>query len=93
FTPLREALDGFIQKTQETVGGTIKVKLYKGNINVSGRESIHTLYHPEMVTFEADELFNQKDAEGFINLYGLPLTIKGILELQKKKHLREVSSS
>ena len=93
FTPLREALDGFIQKTQETVGGTIKVKLYKGNINVSGRESLHTLYHPEMVTFEADELFNQKDAEGFINLYGLPLTIKGILELQKKKHLREVSSS
>ncbi len=93
FTPLREALDGFIQKTQETVCGTIKTKLYKGNINVSGRKSLHTLYHPEMVTFEADELFNQKDAEGFINLYGLPLTIKGILELQKKKLLREVSSS
>lgn len=93
FTPLREALDGFIQKTQETVSGTIGMKLYKGNINVSGRDSIHTLYHPEMVTFEADELFNQQDAQGFINLYGLPLTIKGIMELQKKKHLREVSES
>lgn len=93
FTPLREALGAFIQKTQEAVSGTIKTKLYKGNINVSGRASLNTLYHPEMVTFEADELFNQKDAEGFINLYGLPLTIRGILELQKKEHLREVSGS
>jgi len=93
FTPLREALDGFVQKTQETVSGTIGMKLFKGNINVAGRESQHTLYHPEMATFEADELFNQEDARGFINLYGLPLTIRGIVEMQKKKQLQEVSES
>lgn len=85
FTPLREALDGFIKVTQETVSGIINLHLYKGNITVVGRESEHTLYHPEMVTFEADELFNQYDAQGFINLYGLPLTIKGMLDIKKKK--------
>jgi argininosuccinate synthase len=92
FTPLREALDGFIKVTQETVSGTINLHLYKGNITVVGRESEHTLYHPEMVTFEADELFNQYDAQGFINLYGLPLTIKGMLDL-KKKRAGEVAKS
>ncbi|MDZ4131684.1 MAG: argininosuccinate synthase [Dethiobacteria bacterium] len=92
FTPLREALDGFIKVTQQTVSGTINLQLYKGNITVAGRESEHTLYHPEMVTFEADELFNQYDAQGFINLYGLPLTIKGMLDM-KKKQLREVAKS
>ena len=92
FTPLREALDGFIKVTQQTVSGIINLKLYKGNITVAGRESEHTLYHPEMVTFEADELFNQYDAQGFINLYGLPLTIKGMLDM-KKKQLREVARS
>ena len=90
FTPLREALDGFIQKTQEMVTGTIGLKLYKGNVNVSGRESIHTLYHHGMVTFEKDELFEQKDAQGFINLYGLPLTIRGMMK-QKQKELREAT--
>ena len=92
FTPLREALDGFIKVTQQTVSGIINLNLYKGNITVAGRESEHTLYHPEMVTFEADELFNQYDAQGFINLYGLPLTIKGMLDI-KKKQLREVAKS
>lgn len=92
FTPLREALDGFIKVTQQTVSGIINLHLYKGNITVAGRESEHTLYHPEMVTFEADELFNQYDAQGFINLYGLPLTIKGMLDM-KKKQAGEVAKS
>ena len=92
FTPLREALDGFIQKTQEPVTGTIGMKLYKGNISVSSRESEHTLYHLGMVTFEEDELFEQKDAQGFINLYGLPLTIKGMMRLKKEKG-REATGS
>ncbi len=92
FTPLREALDGFIQKTQEPVNGTIGMKLYKGNIKVSGRESAHTLYHQGMVTFEEDELFEQKDAQGFINLYGLPLTIMGMMRLKKEKG-REATGS
>jgi argininosuccinate synthase len=85
FTPLREALDAFIQKTQEMVTGTIGVKLYKGNISVSGRESAHTLYHHGMVTFEDDDLFEQKDAQGFINLYGLPMTIRGMVEMKARK--------
>jgi argininosuccinate synthase len=85
YTPLREALDGFIQKTQDMVTGTIGMKLYKGNIMVSGRESAHTLYHHGMVTFEKDELFEQKDAQGFINLYGLPLTIRGMVEMKAKQ--------
>ncbi len=93
FTPLREALNGFVQSTQETVTGTVNMKLYKGNMIVTGRESEHTLYNPDMATFEADELFNQKDAQGFINLYGLPLTIKGMMEYQKKLYLREVNKS
>ena len=93
FTPLREALDSFVTTTQKTVTGTVSMKLYKGNMVVTGRESEHTLYNPEMVTFEADELFNQKDAEGFINLYGLPLKVKGIMDWQQKEHIREVKKS
>ncbi len=93
FTPLREALDAFVNSTQQTVTGTINMKLYKGNMVVTGRESEHTLYHPDMVTFEADELFNQKDAEGFINLYGLPLTVKGMMDWKHKRHLQEVNKS
>ncbi len=85
FTPLREALDAFIKKTQETMTGTIGMKLYKGNISVSGRESAHTLYHHGMVTFEDDDLFEQKDAQGFINLYGLPMTIRGMVEMKARK--------
>ncbi len=90
FTPLREALDSFIASTQKTVTGTVNIKLYKGNVVVTGRESDYTLYHPDIVTFEADELFNQKDAEGFINLYGLPLTVKGMMDWKQKLHLKEV---
>ncbi len=93
FTPLREALDAFIQVTQQTVSGTVNMKLYKGNITVMGRESEFTLYHPDIATFEADQLFNQKDAEGFINLYGLPLMIKGLLTAEKKQKLQEVNEN
>ncbi len=93
FTPLREALDGFIRTTQETVTGTIDLKLYKGNITVKGRTSPYTLYNPDMATFEADELFDQKDAQGFINLYGLPLTIKGLMNKKKELNYQEVAKS
>jgi argininosuccinate synthase len=93
FTTLREALQGFVEKTQECVTGTIKLKLYKGNISIAGRESAFTLYHHEMVTFEKDELFEQKDAQGFINLYGLPLTIKGMMKLKEKENALEVAEN
>ncbi len=93
FTPLREALDAFIQKTQEKVTGTIGMKLYKGNITVSGRESVHTLYHHGMATFEDDDLFEQKDAQGFINLYGLPMAIRGMVEMKARKKKEEASKN
>jgi argininosuccinate synthase len=93
FTTLREALQGFVEKTQECVTGTIKLKLYKGNISIAGRESAYTLYHHDMVTFEKDELFEQKDAQGFINLYGLPLTIKGMMKLKEKEDASEVAEN
>jgi argininosuccinate synthase len=93
FTTLREALQEFVQKTQECVTGTIKLKLYKGNIGIAGRESAYTLYHHDMVTFEKDELFEQKDAQGFINLYGLPLTIKGMMKLKEKADALEVAKN
>lgn len=79
YTPLRKALDAFIDSTQENVTGDIKLKLYKGNISVVSRRSPYSLYHPELATFEEDELYNQADAGGFINLFGLPLQVEGLL--------------
>lgn len=78
FSPLREALDAFFASTQERVSGKVALRLYKGNIMVAGRKSPYSLYDPELATFEEDELYNQKDAEGFINLFGLPLKIRGM---------------
>lgn len=73
FTPLKDAFDAFINKTQEYVTGTVRLKLYKGNIIPAGRSSPCSLYHPELATFEKEEIYNQKDAEGFINLFGLQI--------------------
>jgi len=71
FTPLREALSAFVDKTQETVTGEVTLKLYKGNLINAGVTSPYSLYSEEVATFDADEVYNQKDAEGFINLFGL----------------------
>ena len=76
FTPLREALSEFVNKTQETVTGEIKLKLYKGNIINAGMTSPYSLYSEEYATFGEDAVYNQKDAAGFINLFGLPITVK-----------------
>ncbi|MEW5785996.1 MAG: argininosuccinate synthase [Bacillota bacterium] len=89
FTPLREALEAFISQTQETVTGSVTLKLYKGNISVAGRRSPYSLYHAAMATFEADNLFDHKDAQGFINLYGLPLKIRGLLSESWKQSENE----
>lgn len=89
FSPLREALDAFVSQTQKTVTGAVALKLYKGNISVAGRRSPFTLYHSGMATFEADDLFDQKDAQGFINLYGLPLKIRGMLAPGWRQPARE----
>nr|BAL56594.1 argininosuccinate synthase [uncultured prokaryote] len=79
FTPLREALDAFVRKTQETVTGTVRLKLYKGNCTVVGRRSPHSLYREDYATFSRDQVYNQADAQGFINLFGLPLKIRALV--------------
>ena len=85
FTPLREALSEFVNKTQETVTGEIKLKLYKGNIINAGMTSPYSLYSEEYATFGEDAVYNQKDAEGFINLFGLPITVKSKMNKAIKK--------
>lgn len=75
FTPLRESLSAFIDKTQETVTGEIKLKLYKGNIVNAGMTSPYSLYSEEYATFGEDAVYDQKDSEGFINLFGLPTVV------------------
>lgn len=85
FTPLREALDAFVDKTQETVTGEVKLKLYKGNIINAGVTSPHSLYAEEFATFDEDEVYNQKDSEGFINLFGLPIKVKAMVEQRDEK--------
>ena len=76
YTPLREALSAFVDKTQETVTGTARLKLYKGRISPAGAKSPYSLYDHDLSTFGEDEVYNQKDAEGFINLLGLPLKVR-----------------
>jgi len=77
FSPEREMLQAAIDKTQEHVEGTVRLKLYKGNVSVVGRESKKTLFNPEYCTFEKDEVYNQKDAQGFIKLNALRFIIAG----------------
>ena len=79
FCPLREALAAFVDETQKTVTGTVTLKLYKGNIISSGAKSPHSLYSKEFVTFEHDDVYNQADATGFINLFGLPLKVRALV--------------
>ncbi|NLA76672.1 MAG: argininosuccinate synthase [Clostridiales bacterium] len=83
FTPLREALAAFVDKTQETVTGDVTLKLYKGNMINAGVTSPYSLYSEDFATFDADEVYNQKDSAGFINLFGLPLKVKAILEAER----------
>ena len=80
YTPLREAIDAFVDSTQQKVTGEVKLKLYKGNIINAGTKSPYSLYSEDIATFGADEVYNQKDSEGFINLFGLPLKVKAMLD-------------
>jgi len=88
FTPLREALDAFVAKTQERVTGSARVKLYKGNASVVGRRSPYSLYREDFATFGKDDVYDQNDAAGFINLFGLPLKVKALLDLQNGRAVR-----
>ena len=80
FCQLREALSAFVDSTQQTVTGEVKLKLYKGNIISAGSKSPHSLYSQEFVTFEHDDVYNQSDATGFINLFGLPLKVRALMQ-------------
>ncbi len=85
FTPLREALSAFVKETQKTVTGDVKLKLYKGNIMAAGTTSPYTLYDESIATFGAGGIYNQKDADGFINLFGLPMKVRALLDADLKK--------
>ncbi len=86
FTPLREALSAFVSKTQETVTGDVKLRIYKGNVTNAGITSPYSLYSEDIATFSDDGgAYSQKDAEGFINLFGLPLKVKALLDQKKLK--------
>ncbi len=80
FTPLREALSAFVDDTQKNVTGKVIVKLYKGNITPACIKSDYSLYSEELATFGEEEVYNQKDAEGFINLYGLPMKVEALMK-------------
>ena len=86
FTPLRESLAAFVDKTQETVTGDVKLKLYKGNIINAGVTSPYTLYSEEFATFDEDDVYDQKDSAGFINLFGLPVKVKALLEAKRNEN-------
>jgi argininosuccinate synthase len=82
YTPLRKALDAFVQTTEENLTGTVRIKLYKGHAMLVGRKSPYSLYREDYVTFDQDDVYNQADAEGFIRLFGLPLKVEAMLKVQ-----------
>jgi argininosuccinate synthase len=82
FTPLKEALDAFVAVTQRHVTGDVRLKLYKGNIMLVGRKSPHSLYREDYATFGEEDVYNQKDAEGFIKLFGLPMKVAAMLDIE-----------
>ena len=79
YTPLREALSAFVDSTQETVTGKVRLKLYKGNCTPAGTTSPYSLYDEDIATFAEDEVYDQKDSAGFINLFGLPLKVRAMM--------------
>ena len=83
YTPLREAMDAFVDKTQETVTGDVKLKLYKGNIINAGVTSPYTLYSEDFASFGEDDVYDQTDAKVFINLFGLPIKVKALLDAER----------
>lgn len=81
YTPLREALSAFVDVTQETCTGSVKLKLYKGNLINAAVSSPHSLYREDIATFDESD-YDQMDSQGFINLYGLPLKVQALKRLE-----------
>lgn len=90
FTPLKIALDAFVESTQQVVTGDVKLKLYKGQIHNAGSQSPFSMYSEEFVTFGQDDVYNQYDAEGFINLFSLPLKIRAMMELKNSAKEKDI---
>ncbi len=86
YTPLREALSAFVDKTQETVTGKVRIKLYKGNMIKAGAWSDWSLYSEEIATFGEDHVYDQSDSAGFINLYGLPIKVAAQVKAKNEKN-------
>jgi argininosuccinate synthase len=80
YSPLREALSAFVDKTQETVTGTVRLKLYKGNIIPAGSNSSYSLFNMELSSFTTGSLYDHRDADGFIKLLGLPMTVRALMK-------------
>jgi len=89
FTPLREALDAFVNQTQQEVTGSVTLKLYKGNIAMAGRESEFSLYRTDLSSFTMGDSYDQKDAAGFIRILGLPA--RSLARLKQKQKVEEVA--
>ncbi len=86
FTPLREAIQAFVESTQEYVTGEVKFKLYKGNIIKAGTTSPYSLYSESLASFTTGDLYDHHDADGFINLFGLPLKVRAMKMLEVEKN-------
>ena len=86
FTPLREAIQAFIDVTQEPVTGEVKFKLYKGNIIKAGTTSPYSLYSESLASFTTGDLYDHNDASGFINLFGLPLKVRAMKKLERENN-------
>ncbi|MCS7071452.1 MAG: argininosuccinate synthase, partial [Anaerolinea sp.] len=88
YTRLREALDAFVNVTQENVTGTVRLKLYKGNVIIAGRKSPRSLYREDYASFGEENVYNQQDAHGFIQLFGLPVKVEALLNIDGGGHSR-----
>jgi argininosuccinate synthase len=73
FTPLRNALDAFVNETQKPVSGLVRLKLYRGNVIIAGRSSVHSLYSTQLATYTEEDTFDHQASKGFITIYGLPV--------------------
>ncbi|MDR1412031.1 MAG: argininosuccinate synthase [Spirochaetaceae bacterium] len=93
FTPLREALSAFVDSTQKTVTGKVRLKLYKGNISSAGASSPYSLYNANIASFTTGDLYNHADAKGFIRLYGLPVLVRSLLKLDNKTAAKDGAGS
>ena len=86
FTPLREAIQAFVESTQEYVTGEVKIKLYKGNIIKAGTTSPYSLYNESLASFTTGDLYDHHDADGFITLFGLPLKVRAMMLQEVEKN-------